>query len=188
MDNRSHILARALQLFAARGYEAVGVQEIAEAAGVTKPTLYHYFHSKQGLLEALLEEHYGKLYEALCAAAAYEGDLPLTLYRLAQAAFRFARQQPAFYRLRLALYFAPPNSEPFQAVAGWNEKVYRQVEALFVRATEDHGNMRGRHQAYATTLIGMIDTYAGLALNGHIELNDELVYRAVHQFMHGIYS
>ena len=188
MDNRSHILVQALQLFASRGYDAVGVQEIAAAAGVTKPTLYHYFHSKQGLLEALLQEYYGQLYEAVCTAAAYEGDLPLTLYRLANTCFRFAQQQPAFYRLRLSLYFAPPNGEPFQAVAGWNEKVYRQVEALFIRAAEDHGNMRGRHQAYATTLIGMIDTYVGLALNGYTKLNDELAYRAVHQFMHGIYS
>jgi TetR/AcrR family transcriptional regulator len=54
MDNRSALLTHALQLFAARGYDAVGVQEIVEAAGITKPTLYHYFGSKRGLLDTLL--------------------------------------------------------------------------------------------------------------------------------------
>ena len=53
MDNRSAILSNALRLFAARGYDAVGIQEIVDEAGITKPTLYHYFGSKQGLLESL---------------------------------------------------------------------------------------------------------------------------------------
>lgn len=53
MDNRMNILQKALQLFYEKGYDAIGVQEIADAAGVTKPTLYHYFGSKYGLLEAV---------------------------------------------------------------------------------------------------------------------------------------
>ena len=49
MDNRETILETALDLFYTRGYDAVGVQEIAERSGVTKPTLYYYFKSKYGL-------------------------------------------------------------------------------------------------------------------------------------------
>ena len=51
MDNRQLIMEKALELFCARGYDAVGVQEIAEQSGITKPTLYYYFGSKQGLYE-----------------------------------------------------------------------------------------------------------------------------------------
>ena len=40
--------------FYEKGYDAIGVQEIADAAGVTKPTLYHYFGSKYGLLQAVI--------------------------------------------------------------------------------------------------------------------------------------
>lgn len=60
MDNREKILNCALELFHARGYDAVGVQEIAETAGVTKPTLYYYFGNKRGLLEALLSREYAE--------------------------------------------------------------------------------------------------------------------------------
>ena len=49
-----HILRVAARLFATRGYEATPVREIAEEAGVTKPTLYYYFGSKEGLAQALL--------------------------------------------------------------------------------------------------------------------------------------
>ena len=50
MDNRERILQCALELFYAKGYDAVGVQEIAQKAGITKPTLYYYFGSKYGLI------------------------------------------------------------------------------------------------------------------------------------------
>ena len=58
MDNRERILQCALELFYAKGYDAVGVQEIAQKAGITKPTLYYYFGSKYGLLETLLTKHF----------------------------------------------------------------------------------------------------------------------------------
>jgi TetR/AcrR family transcriptional regulator len=41
MENREILLDRALTLFSTRGYDAVGIQEIVDSAGVTKPTLYH---------------------------------------------------------------------------------------------------------------------------------------------------
>lgn len=44
------LLAAATRLFAERGYERTSVQEIVEAAGVTKGALYHYFGSKDDLL------------------------------------------------------------------------------------------------------------------------------------------
>ena len=55
MDNRELIVQSALELFYARGYDAVGVQEIVDKAGISKPTLYYYFGSKLGLLKVLLE-------------------------------------------------------------------------------------------------------------------------------------
>jgi TetR/AcrR family transcriptional regulator len=188
MDNRDLLLECALRLFAARGYDAVGVQEIVEAAGVTKPTLYYYFGSKRGLLEALLGAYFAQLNQVVRDGAAYSGWLPGTLKHLTAALFAFARANPAFYRLQLALWFAPEQSEGFQVVTGLNRTQYDLIEALFQRAAQDHGNMRGRHHAYAATYLGMVNTYVGMALNGLASLDEKLVDQAVHQFQHGIYS
>lgn len=49
-------MRQASSLFASRGYDAVSVREIVEAAGVTKPSLYYYFNSKEGLARALIDE------------------------------------------------------------------------------------------------------------------------------------
>ena len=188
MDNRSEILTRALELWSERGYDAVGVQEIVESAGVTKPTLYHYFGSKRGLLDALIAERSAGLREPLEAAADYRGDLTGTLERVVGVYFDFAERESAFYRMQLGFWFAPPQSDEHAAVMAGNLGQYATLEQLFEAATADHGNMRGRHKAYAATFLGMVNTYVGLWLNGYANLDDGLVRGAVHQFQHGIYS
>jgi AcrR family transcriptional regulator len=52
---RSEILDVAQQLFYKKGYEQTSVQDILTAVGIAKGTFYHYFDSKQGLLEELVE-------------------------------------------------------------------------------------------------------------------------------------
>ena len=188
MDNRTALLSAAVSLFAERGYEAVGVQELAESAGVTKPTLYHYFGSKQGLLRALLEERHALLRGLVDEAAGYQGDLPGTLACLGRAFFEAARQDPVYYRLQLAFYFAPADSEPHRGVRVLVREQYEAVEAVFAAAVHEHGNMRGRQAFYAAAFIGQMNTCIGLWLNGQCDLNEDLLQRAIKQYQHGIYS
>ena len=101
MDNRQLIMEKALELFCARGYDAVGVQEIAEQSGITKPTLYYYFGSKQGLMETILEENSRILEEMLEKAVEEPGDVPQVLYRVARAYFDFAGSHWQFYLFML---------------------------------------------------------------------------------------
>ena len=63
-DQRGLILARAAQLFAQRGYSATSMNEVAEACGMSKPALYHYYKDKYTLLVQAAEEHMARL-EAL---------------------------------------------------------------------------------------------------------------------------
>lgn len=188
MENRENILACALQLFASRGYDAVGVQEIVDTAGVTKPTLYHYFGNKLGLLEAVLVEYFNPFFRSLEEAAVYRHDLSLTLNLIAKTCFDFASAHRQYYRMMLSMWFAPVESPAFQAVSSFTDQLQQLLEGIFRQAAYDHGNMSGRQRAYAATFMGMIHTYIGLALSGYIRLDDELTFQAVHQFMHGIFS
>lgn len=188
MDNRQALLDRALDLFSQRGYDAVGVREVVEAVGVTKPTLYHYFDSKRGLLDALLQREGGYMLEQILRAAAYQGDLVLTLENIVRVYFDLARANTVFYRMQLAMYFAPPESEANQAIRPFSREQYEILEGVFVQAAEDHGNLRGRHQRYAAAFLGQINVMIGLYLNDGLDLTSEVVYLTVHQFMHGIFS
>jgi AcrR family transcriptional regulator len=60
---RPLILDAALPLFAQNGYEAISMQAIADAAGVSKPVLYSCFSSKEELFEELVRREERKLWE-----------------------------------------------------------------------------------------------------------------------------
>ena len=114
------ILHVAMGLFAAKGFAATSTREIVEAAGVTKPTLYHYFGSKRGLLDALIDEKSAGLRDALAAAAAYDHDLVGPLETVVRAYFAYAQQNAEFYRMQLGFWFAPPHSEEYEAMLARN--------------------------------------------------------------------
>ncbi len=188
MDNRQRLMDCALSLFSQRGYHAVGVRDIVGTAGVTKPTLYHYFGSKQGLVEALLQHHMEPLLFSLRKAAAYQGDLVLTLEHVARVYFDFAQNDSTFYRLHLTQYFSPPESEVNAAIRPYAQQQHQILADMFARAADDHGNLQGRQHRYAAGFQGSINAVIGLYLNGQIEITNEVIYQTVHQFMYGIFS
>ena len=188
MDNKQVLLDRALELFSQRGYDAVGVREVVEAAGVTKPTLYHYFVSKRGLLNALLQREGDPMLERIRRAADYQRDLVITLENIVRAYFQSAQDNGVFYRFQMAMIFAPPESEANQAVRPFSKQQYEILENIFIQAAEDHGNLRGRHKRYAAAFLGQINVMIGLYLNNSLDLTNEVVYLTVHQFMYGIFS
>lgn len=181
-STRNTILDTALNLFSARGYDSVGVQEIALMAKITKPTLYHYFGCKKGVLETIIKEYGNRLLESIREAMVYSGDLSVTLNKLTLAYFSFADNHPIFYRLQLAIYFAPPESEPNRLIRPLNELQHQLLENLFQQAAIHHNNMQGRHLAYAATFLGTINTYIGSALNGYLELNEQIAAQTVQPF------
>jgi TetR/AcrR family transcriptional regulator len=59
-DARTRLLEAALPLFATKGYSAVSIKEISEAAGVNSALINYYFKSKDGLYTAVLELQFNK--------------------------------------------------------------------------------------------------------------------------------
>lgn len=192
MDNRELILETALELFYTRGYDAVGVQEIAEKSGVTKPTLYYYFKSKYGLLEQLLEEKGKSLMEEYHRACGYLGDLKSTLADAAGVLMRFAQREPKFYRLFMALYHSAQENEAYKAVYPLAHQLQQETEHIFTSASHLLGNMRGRQRQFSLGFIGLISYYIAMKFEtegkGKITVGQEEIDSLLHQFMHGIYS
>lgn len=54
---REDMLAAAARLFAEQGFSATSMNQVAEACGVAKPTLYHYFQDKNDLLAQICDSH-----------------------------------------------------------------------------------------------------------------------------------
>ena len=188
MDTRSALIETAVRLFADRGYDAVGVQELVTTVGVTKPTLYHHFGSKNGLLLAILDEYHQPLLASLEEAARYRHDLGANLYDILVLNLKLAAEQAPFFRLLLTLWVAPPGHETFEPAIRLRRQQLDVLERLFIEAAQDHGNMRGRHRRYAKTYLSLLDSVVSWQLAGDPPLSEPERRDIVHQFSHGLYS
>jgi AcrR family transcriptional regulator len=103
-------------LFARRGFEAVAVDDIAAAAGVTRGAFYHHFVGKEALFELVFAEAEAELVAAVAEAASGHRD-PVEQLRAGSAAF-VALAATRRYR-RIVLFDAP-------AVLGPDR--YRRIE------------------------------------------------------------
>jgi TetR/AcrR family transcriptional regulator, mexJK operon transcriptional repressor len=79
MDKRAAIIASARELFLARGLEAVRVEEIAAAAGVSKMTVYANYADKMTLFEAVMKQQSLVMVEAFKHLQIDSGMIDATL-------------------------------------------------------------------------------------------------------------
>ena len=192
MEKREEILTKALELFCSRGYDAVGVQEIAECAGVTKPTLYYYFKSKYGLLQELMEQGCDPFLKSLEQAARYTGDLMKTLCNCVQVFVDFAEQTPKLYRLLFSMFHSPQQSETYRCVHPYILRQQGTIRSIFDAASGQLGNMHGRQRQFGLGFSGLVHYFIVMKFEESkdegIHVSNQEIYSLVHQFMHGIYS
>lgn len=82
-ETRMNILSVAQGLFAQKGYEATGIMDICDAAGVSKGAFYHHFPSKQAIFMALLEDWLAQLDVLMQAVMAAAPNVPEGLVEMA---------------------------------------------------------------------------------------------------------
>jgi AcrR family transcriptional regulator len=102
-ERRSKIFSASVRLFAARGYDGVSMDEIAAAAGVTKPVLYDHFQSKQALFKAVLSAIRDDLVLRGQSVAATAEGAEQSFRAGLDAFFAFVEQEPDSMRVLLIL-------------------------------------------------------------------------------------
>ena len=64
-EKRTAILNRSAELFSEHGYDRASMNKIAEACGVSKANLYHYYKDKEGLLFDVIRFHLKELLDVI---------------------------------------------------------------------------------------------------------------------------
>jgi AcrR family transcriptional regulator len=200
-SSEKNIIGKALVLFSAHGYDGTGIQDITTAAGVTKPTLYYFFGSKDGLFEAVWQTSFPLLETQLKACCTYknhikdyENDVYGQLVSIALVFFRYALTYPDFYRLMMESVCAPPESKSSTLSTAYFKKLYSLLEQFFTGAAEVHGNMKGKALQFAASFLAQINAYAAMRLvlgedNAQCpDLDEAGARQLVKQFMHGIFA
>jgi len=159
VTSRDKILDVAEVLFARRGFEGVGMREVAEAAGLGKSSLFHHFRSKAQLYLAVLERVLERIDAQLAAALASGGGAGERLDRWTDALVdSLAEHEPAARLLLRGLF----EDDAFDAEA-WPEGqgAERRLEAILggalglLREGMEAGEFREASAAHVLqTLIG----------------------------------
>lgn len=98
-ERRLQLLAAALEVFAANGYHGAAMDEIAEAAAVSKPVLYQHFSSKRELYLALLDSHLEALSARLMESLTFTTDNKQRVRATMKAYFEFMAADDQAHRL-----------------------------------------------------------------------------------------
>src|SRR5205085_7392876 len=106
------ILLSALELFSTKGYDAASVREICETAGITKPTLYHFYGSKEGVYRAIVDGALDDFRRGVARALEAPGSARERLQGVARTYFESARARRDLVRFIFGLIHNPPSSAP----------------------------------------------------------------------------
>ena len=93
------ILDAAVRVFAAQGYDASRVADVAREAGVAYGLVYHYYESKEAVLEAVFREAWGRLLAAVALAEQTGADASEQLELVVKIVLRAWRDDPDLVRL-----------------------------------------------------------------------------------------
>ena len=126
-ETMRNLVDSATGMFASKGYAATSIDDINNAAGVTRGALYHHFENKNEIFRAVFERKEQQLVEAITAAATRAPD-PWTGFLAGCSAFLEACLEPSIQRI--VLIDGP-------AVLGWD--VIREIESRYTLALIQRG-------------------------------------------------
>ncbi len=176
---RVQFIDTALEVFAARGFDGTSVKDLAEAAGATQGLLYHYFPSKEALLEAALERHY--FLPELRRITAFDDQRPAAdvLLGLARGFARVLDEHRAV--VQLMLREAPSNATVRQRLDRGRAEGVRLV-ADYLASRVDAGELRPHDCENTARLL----FYAVLAAHLADTPAEPFLSSAVDTLLHGL--
>jgi AcrR family transcriptional regulator len=151
-ERRSQLLETAGTVFAAHGYHATSMNDVAEAAGVTKPVLYQHFSSKRDLFVELLTEIGDELREAIAKATADAPGPRQQIENGFRAYFAFVGQRTDAFRV---LFGSGARRDPEFAAFARNveDSIAEAIAALIVVEGEPVAN----RSILAHGIVGMTE-------------------------------
>lgn len=153
-------LAKAAALIAERGLGETKIEELAEATGIPKATLYYYFTGKEEILVFLLRDLLAQVADAVAIGAESDGSAAQRLARVVRAQLYVMADAPAVWRALVAdLGRAARMPELAEALVS---AYYAPVEKLLIEGAAD-GSLRAVEDPAATSMaIFGAATVAGL--------------------------
>ena len=169
------LLDIAQKVFAEHGFDGTSIEQIARAAGVSRPIVYEHFGSKDGIYLACLRRARVQLDEALTSAVLEVGDIEERLAAGVAACFRFIEQDPSRWTV---LFNGVAVSGTVAAEATRLRMATVAAIADMIQAAQPHAPRR-QVEAFANALSG-----AGEQLERWWRLNPDVSRDEITGYLH----
>lgn len=183
---RDAILGHATRLFGQKGYGSTSVRELVELAGVTKPTLYYHFGSKEALFVATAEYHLHRLDVLIQGALASGETLQEKLEAVVQAELAFAGTQPHVVRFLMTCLHQVDHGQPEIDLMSIDATIVRHLGQAFYAAAE-RGELADEVDipVAVVSFLGIIRGWSMGAFHG-APLPEHIHRTVVRHFLNGI--
>ncbi|WP_307113491.1 TetR/AcrR family transcriptional regulator [Sinomonas atrocyanea] len=140
-------------VFAAKGLDGATIEEIAAAAGVSKPVVYEHFGSKEGLYRQVVEHESESLLEAIRSSLGGKARPRVLVERAALALLGYIEENTDGFRI--VVRDAPPGQRE-GALSSILSRVAARVEHILGDEFSARGFSTGDGAMYAQMLVGMV--------------------------------
>ncbi|KRE77377.1 TetR/AcrR family transcriptional regulator [Arthrobacter sp. Soil763] len=152
-QRRAQLIGVGRGLFAMRGLDGTTIEEIAGAAGVSKPVIYEHFGSKEGLYTQVVDHEFRILLGAINDALSEEAKPRVLVERAALALLGYIEDRTDGFRILVR--DAPP-SQPEGAFSSLLSQVTARVEYILADEFARRGFSAADGAMYAQMLVGMV--------------------------------
>jgi AcrR family transcriptional regulator len=151
-ERRVQLMEVGRAVFAANGYEATSIEEVAQRAGVSKPIVYEHFGAKEGLYAAIVDREMDNLVTRVSEVIA-RGS-PRERFEAAVLAFMtYAKEEPAGFAV---LTRDSPNGAARRGLTRVIDDLAQRVGDIFQSEFERAGYTPKVAPIYANALVGMV--------------------------------
>lgn len=152
-ERRRQLLDTAVTVFAERGFHATSMNDVAEAAGVTKPVLYQHFSSKRDLFIELLSDIGDELRDTIAKATADAAGPRQQIEQGFRAYFRFVNEHTDSFRV---LFGAGARRDP--EFASFARAVETSIADAIAELIVVDGQPAAHRSLLAHSIVGMTES------------------------------
>ena len=156
-NSRERLLETATELFAEKGYAGASVREIVEKAGVSKPVLYYYFKSKEGLFYAILDWAAHVQQEILNEIFEARGTVVERFTFLYHRVYDGIQQYKSLYILIHGLIYGPPEGVPEYDFGSFQRHMLDAVKQIYRDGLSSGETRNVDLEDVAFMVLGLID-------------------------------
>lgn len=157
VNARERLLDTATVLFAEKGYAGASVREIVEKAGVSKPVLYYYFKSKEGLFYAILDWAAGVQQNMLNEIFEARGTVLERFLFLYHRVHEGIQQYKSLYIMIHGLIYGPPQGVPEYDFASYQRHMLDAVKRIYVEGVSAGEIRQVDAEEVAFLVLGLLD-------------------------------